>query len=128
MDQQSIVAIVIALIGLFGSGGIWTFLDHRRAARETKHEEKTAQEQAQTDAIIALARIELVRESLRHIEKGYITIEEADALEALYTPYEVLGGNGNGKRLYEQAMNLRRQTGRKAEREVQNGQPDIPNR
>lgn len=118
MDQSATVAIVIALIGLFGSGGIWTFLDHRRAAREKRNEEKTEQEQAQTDAIIALARIELVRESLRHIEKGYITIEEADALEALYNPYVVLGGNGNGKRLYEQAVNLPRQTGRRKEREV----------
>lgn len=116
MTKSEIVAIVIALIGLFGSGGIWTYLDHRRAAREARHEEKTAQEQAQTDAIIALARIELVRESLRHIEKGYITIEEADALEALYTPYEILGGNGNGRRLYEQAEDLPRQTGRRTER------------
>lgn len=111
--SADIVAIIIAVIG---SGGIWTYLDHRRAAREAKHEKKTAQEQAQTDAIIALARIELVRESLRHIEKGYITIEEADALEALYTPYEVLGGNGNGRRLYEQAIALPRQTGRREER------------
>lgn len=116
MDQHNITLIIVALIGLFGSGGLWTYLDHRRAKREARHEEKTAQEQAQTDAIIALARIELVRESLRHIEKGYITIEEADALEALYTPYEVLGGNGNGKRLYEQAMGLPRQKGRRTDR------------
>ena len=111
--KEMIVALIIAIIG---SGGIWTYLDHRRAAREEKREKKTAQEQAQTDAIIALARIELVRESLRHIEKGYITIEEADALTALFTPYEVLGGNGNGKRLYEQAVNLPRQTGRRTDR------------
>lgn len=111
--RADIVAIIIAVIG---SGSIWTYLDHRRAAREAKHEEKTAQEQAQTDAIIALARIELVRESLRHIEKGYITIEEADALEALFKPYEILGGNGNGRRLYEQAEALPRQTGRRDER------------
>ena len=116
MDQHNITLIIVALIGLFGSGGIWTYLDHRRAKREAKRDEKTAQEQAQTDAIIALARIELVRESLRHIEKGWISIEEADALEALYTPYEVLGGNGNGKRLYEQAVDLPRQTGRRTDR------------
>ena len=116
MDQHNITLIIVALIGLFGSGGLWTYLDHRRAKREAKRDEKTAQEEAQTDAIIALARIELVRESLRHIEKGWISIEEADALEALYTPYEVLGGNGNGKRLYEQAANLPRQTGRRTDR------------
>lgn len=109
-------AIIIALIGLFGSGGIWTYLDHRRHRREERAERKTQAEQAQTDAIIALARIELIRESLRHIEKGYITIEEADAIEALFKPYEILGGNGNGKRLYHQAMDLPRQTGRREDR------------
>lgn len=109
-------AIIIALIGLFGSGGLWTYLDHRRHRREERAEKKTREEQAQTDAIIALARIELIRESLRHIEKRYITIEEADALEALFTPYEVLGGNGNGQRLYKQAMDLPRQTGRRSDR------------
>lgn len=114
--MDHIITIIIALIGVMGSGGLWTYLDHRRASREARHEERTAQEQAQTDAIIALARIELVRESLRHIEKGFITIEEADALEALYNPYEVLGGNGNGRRLYEQASNLPRQTGRRSDR------------
>lgn len=116
MDQHDIALIIIALIGLFGSGGLWTYLDNRRARREARKDKKTDEEQAQTDAIIALARIELVRESLRHIEKGYITIEEADALEALYTPYEVLGGNGNGKRLYEQAVSLPRQKGRRTDR------------
>jgi hypothetical protein len=103
-------AVIVALIGVLGSGGLWTFLDNRKSR-------KTAQEQAQTDAIIALARIELVRESLRHIEKGSITMEEADALEDLFMPYTVLGGNGNGKRLYDQAMALPRQTGRRKERE-----------
>lgn len=110
MSATEITAIIVALIGVLGSGGLWSYLDHRR-------HKKTAQEQAQTDAIIALARIELVRESLRHIEKGSITMEEADALEELFMPYTVLGGNGNGKRLYDQAMALPRQTGRKKERE-----------
>lgn len=110
------IPVYVALIGLFGSGGLWSYLDHKRHRREERAAKKTQEEQAQTDAIIALTRIELVRESLRHIEKGYITIEEADALEALFTPYEVLGGNGNGKRLYTQAMDLPRQTGRRSER------------
>lgn len=109
-------AIIIALIGLFGSGGLWTYLDHRRHRREELAERRSREEQAQTEAIIALARIELIRESLRHIEKHYITIEEADALEALFTPYEILGGNGNGQRLYKQAMELPRQTGRRSDR------------
>jgi len=108
--SPEIAAIIVALIGVLGSGGLWTFLDNRRS-------KKTVQEQAQTDAIIALARIELVRESLRHIEKGCISMEEADALEDLFNPYTVLGGNGNGRRLYEQAMALPRQVGRRKPRE-----------
>lgn len=107
------IGIVLPLIiAVVGSGGMWTFLDHRRQERVATERQETAEERAERDIVKALARIELVRVSLSHIESGSITVEEADALTELFTPYEVLGGNGNGKRLYEQAMSLPRRVGR----------------
>lgn len=111
------VTVVLPLVvAVFGSGGMWTFLDHRRQAKESKERQITAEEQAERDIVLALARIELVRVCLQHIERGSITVEEADALTDLYQPYAVLGGNGNGQRLYEQAMSLPRRTGRADDR------------
>lgn len=114
MDILQIV--LTAFITVLGSSGIWTYLDHRRAAREAKETKMSTEDQAIRDIVKALARYELVRASLSHIERGSITVEEADALTELYEPYELLGGNGNGKRLYEQAQSLPRRTGRQVNR------------
>lgn len=111
------VTIILPLaVTVFGSGGMWTFLDHMRQARGIAKRQITAEEQAERDIVKALARYELVRASLAAIEANGITVEEADALTDLYEPYVVLGGNGNGKRLYEQAMALPRRNGRSAGR------------
>lgn len=114
---MDILQIVLpALIAVLGSSGVWTYLDHRRAAKEARQHRLSTEEQAVRDIVKALARYELVRASLSHIERGSITVEEADALTELYEPYELLGGNGNGKRLYDQAQSLPRRTGRETDR------------
>lgn len=104
-----VLPVVLAIIG---SGGMWSFLDRRRQAREAEAKQETAEEKAERDIVKALARYELVRASLAAIEAQSITVEEADALTDLYEPYAILGGNGNGKRLYDQAMALPRRNGR----------------
>lgn len=113
MTVEIVLAIVAAVLG---SNGLWAYIDHRRQAKESKRHRLSTEEQAVRDIVKALARYELVRASLSHIERGSITVEEADALTELYEPYEVLGGNGNGKRLYDQALSLPRRTGRSTDR------------
>ena len=114
---MSVLQIILpSIVAVLCSSGIWTYLDHRRAAREARQHRLSTEEQAVRDIVKALARYELVRASLSHIERGSITVEEADALTELYEPYEVLGGNGNGKRLYDQALSLPRRTGRTTDR------------
>lgn len=115
--MDTLIAIVLPLvIAVVGSGGMWTYLDHRRSAREAEAKQETAEQKAERDIVRALARYELVRASLAAISAGNITVEEADALTDLYEPYAILGGNGNGKRLYEQAMDLPRRNGRGTDR------------
>lgn len=40
------------------------------------------------------------------IERKYSTVEELDNLQYFWQAYELLGGNGTGKLLYEQARKL----------------------
>lgn len=115
--MNPVVQVVItALVSVLSCGGLWTYLDHRRAERGAARRQYSAEEQAERDLLRALARMELIRVSMRFIDAGSITMEEADALTELYEPYCQLGGNGNGKRLYEQAIALPRRTGRAAAR------------
>lgn len=112
--MDTLITLVLPLvIAVVGSGGMWTYLDHRRQAKEAEVKQETAEEKAERDIVKALARYELVRASLSAIEHGSISVEEADALTDLYEPYAILGGNGNGKRLYDQAMALPRCNGRR---------------
>lgn len=106
-----VLPVVLAVIG---SGGMWTYLDHHRQVKDAERRQISAEEQAERDIVKALARFEIVRTCLGYIETGDITVEEADALTDLFVPYETLGGNGNGKRLYDQAMKLPRRNGRSA--------------
>lgn len=115
--MNPIVQIILtSVLSVATCGGLWTYIDHRRAERRASKRQYTAEEQAERDLLRALARMELIRVSMRFIDAGSITMEEADALTELYEPYCQLGGNGNGKRLYEQAIALPRRTGRAAVR------------
>ena len=109
-------ALLTALISVLSCGGLWTYLDHRRSEKMTAKREETEIEKAERDVIVAIARNELIRTCLAIIASGTITVEEADALTELFEPYTKLGGNGNGKRLYEQAVSLPRRHGRKDDR------------
>lgn len=108
--------ILTSVLSVATCGGLWTYLDHRRAERGAAKRQYTEEEKAERDLLRGLARLELIRVSMRFIDAGSITMEEADALTELYEPYSLLGGNGNGKRLYEQAIALPRRTGRTADR------------
>lgn len=114
MEWQTVV--VPLLVAIAGCGGFWTFVEKRQAKRDEERKKETEVDKAMRDAVKGLVREALVRESLRCIHHGSITFEEADALQDLYDPYEKLGGNGNGKRLFEQAMALPRRSGREEDR------------
>ena len=94
--------VITALVAILGSSGMWAYLDARKR-------EKVADkglENAERALIIAIARNQLVSLSLEYIKEGKISLEQADALTALYEPYKNLKGNGNAERLYKQAINL----------------------
>lgn len=110
---MNVELIITALIAVVGSSGMWAYLDSRR-------KEKVADrglESAERQLIIAIARSQLVSLSLEYIKSNSISVEQADALTALYEPYKELHGNGNAERLYKQAINLPVRHSREAERE-----------
>lgn len=109
MDYTYLITVIVAVLG---SSGMWAYLDSRR-------KEKVADrglEDAERKLIIAIARSQLVSLSLEYIKSGSVTVEQADALTALYEPYKDLKGNGNAERLYKQAINLPVRHSREEER------------
>lgn len=58
------------------------------------------------NALIALQHDRLYRLTEEYIERGYVTLDELDNLEYIYTSYKALGGNGSGERRYNLVQKL----------------------
>ena len=91
-----ILAIVLAILG---SNGLWTVINNILINRKDK---KSVERQA----MLALLHDRLYRLCQSYIKQGYVTIDQLDNLMYLLHPYERLGGNGTGKKLYDQVLEL----------------------
>lgn len=81
---------------LIGGSGLWVWLQ----SRSSKHH-------AVNDLIVGIARMQIVTLGRYYLERGYILIDEYDDFyNYLYEPYIELGGNGLGKRIFEEVEDL----------------------
>ncbi|MDC4184569.1 hypothetical protein MK904_00465 [Loigolactobacillus coryniformis] len=56
--------------------------------------------------VVSMLHHEIYSVCNHHLLKGYITMEDLDDLEYLYSSYHNLGGNGTGKMLYNRVKEL----------------------
>lgn len=91
-----VIAVVLAILG---SNGLWTVINNILISRKDK---KSVERQA----MLALLHDRLYRLCQSYIKQGYVTIDQLDNLMYLWQPYERLGGNGTGKKLYDQVLQL----------------------
>lgn len=89
---QVILTIITALLT---SSGLWAFLGSRL--------EKNS---AERELIVGIAHIELVFFGMQFLERGWITRDEYETLQNLYSPYVKLGGNGSGTKIMKEIEKL----------------------
>ncbi len=89
-------AIVLAILG---SNGLWAIVNSILTNRRNK---KSVERQA----MLALLHDRLYRLCQSYIKQGYVKVDQLDNLTYLWQPYEGLGGNGTGKKLYDQVLQL----------------------
>lgn len=89
-------AIVLAILG---SNGLWAIINNVLTNRRNK---KSVERQA----MLALLHDRLYRLCQDYIKQGYVKVDQLDNLMYLWQPYEGLGGNGTGKKLYDQVLQL----------------------
>lgn len=90
------VAIILAILG---SNGLWAVVNGILTNRRNK---KSVERQA----MLALLHDRLYRLCQSYIKQGYVKVDQLDNLMYLWQPYEGLGGNGTGKKLYDQVLQL----------------------
>lgn len=103
MGAQVIMMVLSAVAGWFG-GKI------KGAKTEREQKEKESQEEREqnreANRLLLSYRIQDLFEE--HVQKGQsITSAEKHEIEKLYKIYKNLGGNGEGKRMYDELMALK---------------------
>ena len=94
--MDSIVAIVLAV---FASTGFWSFL-----ADYLKNRKKTFS--AGDRLLLGIAHNIIHERCNELLAQGYMTSDDYDTLQSIVAPYIEMGGNGSGKKKYEQCMSL----------------------
>ena len=90
--SQIILTIVTALLA---SSGLWAFLG-----------KKLERNNSEREVLVGIGHIELVFFGMQYIERGWITRDEYETMQALYKPYVKLGGNGSGTRIMQELEKL----------------------
>lgn len=92
------ILITIA-VAVFASTGFWSFLGDWI---KTRYGKRTVLDRL----VLGIAHDRIHFLCTQHLRKGWVTPDEYDTLQSIVTPYLEMGGNGSGKRLYEEVKKL----------------------
>lgn len=95
--MEVIVNIILPiLLSLIASGGFWGFIQKKQ-----KYNSSTDK------LLLGLGHTELIRQSIKYLERGYLTdYEYEDYVKYLYEPYIGMGGNSLGEKFFKEVSRL----------------------
>lgn len=94
------------LIAIFASTGFWTVINTiiQGVMNKRKDSEKTIE--LLRDADVALLHDKIYRECKTALRDGQISSDDYHNIDCLVKPYFALGGNGTGKKLWEDVQEI----------------------
>lgn len=93
------ILITILIPAILASQGFWTYILYKAKQRDERHDlRRKADLVILHDLIYRYCQVAILR--------GYTTFSEFDNVTALFQVYEEIGGNGTGKKLYEEFCKL----------------------
>lgn len=88
--------IITIVVAVFGSTGLWTFIQNRLDAKSSHKQ-----------LLLGIAYLQIIEACEIYIDKGWIDINEYEEIyKFLYVPYTEMGGNGTAKALMEKVKKL----------------------
>lgn len=94
------------LVAIFASTGFWTVVNTliQNLFTRKRNSEKTIEMLKEAD--IAILHDKIYRECKTALRDGEITADDYHNIDCLVKPYFALGGNGTGKKLWEDVQDL----------------------
>lgn len=112
-DFMEMIKQVDAWLFLVFGGGISFFLklftNQLQEKNKIRKQEKELVEKRLKSvefANLAILHNKIYRQCSDHLDVGFISIDDLDDLEYLFSAYKNLGGNGTGETLYNKVKNL----------------------
>lgn len=88
------------IITILASTGFWGFIGILYSRHMDKLKEKNSKNTAEREMLLGLGYIQLMQQCEKHVENGYITVDElVDLNKYLFEPYKKLGGDGSAERI-----------------------------
>jgi hypothetical protein len=112
MSEESIVAIIIAVLG---STGLWTvinqhfftYIGQKRKLSEMQKDEIKNILKPTNDMVLGIGYDRLIHVCNKYIDRGWIDIDELNGINKyLYEPYRELGGDGMAEMLFDKLQAL----------------------
>ena len=97
MKPELLLTILIPAI--FASQGLWSYILYKAKKRDERHD-------LRRKADLVILHDLIYRYCQAAIMGGYTSFGEFDNVTALYQVYEEIGGNGTGKKLYDEFSKL----------------------
>lgn len=96
MDINTFLTILIPAV--FASQGFWALILYKVQNNQKEKESNKMVDQA----LLVILRDLIFRHSKRAILRGYTDFEEFENITDMYEVYEQMGGNGTGRKLYDE--------------------------
>ena len=104
MHEYIINFLICILPALFASQGFWAYILYKKQKKDENNDLS-----AKADLVILHDLI--YKYCKQAIHEGETTFDEFDNVTSLYSVYEKIGGNGTGKKLYEDFCKLPKKHG-----------------
>ena len=108
MVQFTITTIVAVLVAVIGSGGLWSYIQHKEDQRQAAAKNESTERKALEAGVLDILGRILKPALKKCILEGQVGYEEFDELSKLFDEYSRLGGNGTVNRRYKMAKTLPR--------------------
>ena len=99
MSNMLFQILIITIPALFASQGVWSLILYQVQKKNEKKDLRTR-------ADLAILHDLVYRYCCEAIARGYTGFDEFDDINSLYEIYTAIGGNGTGKKLYEEYCKL----------------------